>query len=227
MPKLNLIQGSPEWHLFRERHIMATAASCIIGLNPYKSCFNLWEEMMCMAPPVIMNTAMKRGVELEPFAREIACKILEMEFDPCVYLSDQFYWQAASLDGLYIPNNVVLEIKCPNKIVHEAASVCSIPEYYICQLQHQISVTNASKAIYFSYRPNNKGKENGEPEFFILDVFRNEEFIKELEKIEWNFWTDFCRLQSPSIVIDNEILEYRRALLKKTQIQLLQLPKES
>lgn len=217
MPKLNLIQGSPEWHLFRERHIMATAASCIVGLNPYKSAFNLWEEMMCMAPPIIMNKAMQRGVELEPEARKIACDLLEMEFDPCVYLSDKHYWQAASLDGLNIPNNVVLEIKCPNKAVHEAASVCSIPEYYICQLQHQIAVTNAHKAIYFSYRPSNKNKEN-EDNFTILEVFPNEEFIKELEKAEWNFWSDFCRLQSPNILINNDILEYRSELLKKTKI---------
>ena len=128
MPRLNLVQGTPEWHLYRERHVMATTASCLVGLNPYKTSLDVWEEMMCMSRPIIMNKAMQRGVTLEPEARDIACEVLKTQFDPCVYQSDRFYWQAASLDGINITNNVVLEIKCPNKAVHDAASVCEIPE---------------------------------------------------------------------------------------------------
>lgn len=191
MPRLNLEQGTSEWHSYRECHVMATSASVIMEINPFKTELELWEEMIGLRPRMKSNVAMERGTRLEPEARRLANQIIGIEFEPCVYESDKYNWMGASLDGISKCEKYILEIKCPNEKTHEMALNEMIPEYYIAQIQHQLAVTNARLCYYFSYRPENIKK------YAIVEIERNDEFIEKMIAKENAFWINLCTMQPP------------------------------
>jgi putative phage-type endonuclease len=199
MPRLNLEQGSDEWHSYRQCHIMATSASSIMGINPFKSEMVLWQQMLGLKKPDKLNAKMKRGSKLEPEARNLACSMISKEFVPCVFENDDINWQAASLDGISNCGNYILEIKCPGEDTHILALNSIIPDYYICQIQHQLCVTKAEKAYYFSYRPEYEKK------VAIIQVYPDAEYIEKLIKKEMEFWINVCTLQPPEYIWNFEV----------------------
>lgn len=192
MPRVPLEQGSKEWLAYRQCHIMATAASCIMGTNPFMSALELWEEMLGLRLPITLNEAMKRGIKLEPEARELACKLIGIDFEPCVYESDKYSWQAASLDGLSACGKYILEIKCPGIKSHEMALNNIIRGYYTTQMQHQSCVLPfPEKVFYFSYFPEHNEK------YKIIEVNPDYEYIEHMIQTQKEFWIKLCTLQPP------------------------------
>jgi putative phage-type endonuclease len=174
MKRIDLQQGSPEWLAYRKQHIMATDASIISGLYPYKTLHDLWLEKQpnfVSEPP---NEHMLRGQALEPEAREIFIRETGLQVAPAVVEHSSHWWAGASLDGISTHGNIVLEIKCPSERNHLFSLEIGIREYWQVQIQHQLFVTGAEMAIFMSYNPD---FEDGK-KFIFRDVFPNEEFIK-------------------------------------------------
>lgn len=82
-----------------------------------------------------------------------------------------FDWMMASLDGIDIDGQAILEIKCPGPSDHELAKAGKIPEKYIPQLQHQLAVTGLKLAYYFSF----DGTDG-----VIVEIERDEIFIAKI-----------------------------------------------
>lgn len=196
MKIIPLKQGSDAWLEYRKNHIMATDASIIMCKNPWETPKDLWESKLSITPPKEINAAMLRGQDLEPSAREIACCEIGIDFLPCVVESDENPWQAASLDGLSTGGDVILEIKCPNNATHDfSVREQGIHNYYMCQMQHQMSVTGAFKAYYFSYRPEH------ETPFVIIEVLPDAEFIAEMVEAEKRFYFEnLCGFKEPPML---------------------------
>ena len=188
----NIVQGSEQWHLYRSAHIMATDCGIILGSNPWRTPLELWEEKLTIRSPVELNNAMRRGTELEPEARNLACEIIGMQFEPCVYESEVYPWMAASLDGISKCGSYVLEIKCPNVRTHEMAlNGMHIPEYYLDQMRHQLAVTGCEKVYYFSYRPEHEIKH------VCIEVHRSDHRIEIILEKEKEFWLQLCTMMPP------------------------------
>lgn len=192
MPIINLQQGSEDWLEYRLSRIMATDISVINLSNPFKSEIELWEEKLKMRPGSKLNDAMKRGHDLEPVAREIACKELGLDFTPIVYESDEHYWAAASLDGYCEDNKIILEIKCPKEKTHLETFDQIIPMYYQDQIQWQFLTTKAKLCYYFSYRPECINKP-----IDIIEVIPDTEKQSVLVKKGFDFYKSLCSFSSP------------------------------
>lgn len=169
-------QGTLEWLQMRQNHITATDASVILGVNPWKTPLQLYKEKT--SPPIMkpLNSAMQRGVDLEPVARELFCLKTGQKFQPRVIVND---WAMASLDGLNDDGTVAVEIKCPGEKDHALAMSGKIPEYYYPQLQHQMYVTALNSVFYFSF----DGIDG-----IAVQVFRDDEYIKKMVKEELKFY---------------------------------------
>ncbi len=187
----NLEQGSQKWLDYRKSKVMATDVPVVLGSNPWKPKIELWEEKLGLRPPVQLNDAMKRGQELEPQARELAIKLLGMQFDPCVCESSEYPWLAASLDGIRGCGNYILEIKCPKEFTHLDASNGNIPLYYMDQIQTQLLVTGAEKCFYFSYRPEYECKS------YIIEFCADLEKHAEIISKSKEFYDQMCNMIEP------------------------------
>jgi len=172
-----LQQNTPEWLEMRRSHIGASDAPIIMGLSPWKTPLQLWEEKV-NGKESFKSEAMQRGHDLEDDARACFESMTGSIVMPKVMFHDTRGWQMASLDGITFDGSTIVEIKCPNKETHEMARKGGIPDHYMAQIQHQFSVSGATKGYYFTYN----GKEG-----LIVEVVPDEKFIKKMIKEEEKF----------------------------------------
>ena len=151
MKIIELEQGSPEWLSWRKTVITATDASVILGNNPWDTPYICWQRKLGLIEEKKSNEAMERGKRLEPEARARFIERHGINMYPAVVESTEFNFLGASLDGLSDCQKYVLEIKCGGDKLHTMAIKGEIPQYYQDQMQHQLFVTGAEKAFYYSY----------------------------------------------------------------------------
>src|ERR1700731_1843196 len=171
-------QNTPEWLEMRKNKVGASDAPAIMGVSPYKTAFQLWEEKMSTTMPT-QNYVMKRGHDLERIARVELEIELEMPLIPSIKLSTKRSWMMASLDAMSLDERVIAEIKCPGAEDHNLALLGQVPEKYFPQLQHQLEVCDLEMVYYYSF-DGEKGK--------LLKVYRDDKYIKTLLKQEEKFY---------------------------------------
>jgi len=72
--------------------------------------------------------------------------------EPLCLVHQEFEWMRASLDGLSFDGSTLVEIKCPLSLRDRAAAQEGrIPSQYYAQLQHQLEVSGAQQAHYWSF----------------------------------------------------------------------------
>ena len=93
------------------------------------------------------NAAMRNGTALEPLARHAYEVETGLVMQPLV-LQDGLY--SASLDGMTLDGDLIVEIKCPYKgqgsVLWQSVEGGEVPAHYLVQIQHQLMVTGASQA---------------------------------------------------------------------------------
>lgn len=174
--RLDIEQGSEGWLELRKTKITATDASVIMGVNPWKSTYRLFQEKKNLIEKEPTNDRMQRGIELEPIARGCFNKEKGFDVEPAVIVRE---WLMASLDGISRDGSVVLEIKCPGDKDHQLALSGKIPEYYFPQLQHQMYVCDVQSMYYYSF----DGKKG-----VCIEVQRDDEYIVKMLSEEWKFY---------------------------------------
>lgn len=151
MKIIELEQGSSEWLNWRKTVITATDASIILGNNPWETPYMCWQKKIGLLAEKKTNEAMERGKRLEPEARAQFVERYGISMETVVVESTQFDFLGASLDGLSECGKYVLEVKCGGAKLQNMAERGEIPQYYKDQVQHQLFVTGAEKAFYYSY----------------------------------------------------------------------------
>lgn len=201
MKTLDLPIGSKEWLDYRRGKIGSSDASVIMGTNPWKTPYKLWKQHIEGTQDAV-NPAMKRGLELEPIARDMFIRETGIAMTPNIVVNEDREWQFATLDGLSDHGDIIVEIKCGNNSLHEMAMKGVIPPYYFCQIQHQIAVCKPKKAYYCSF--------NGQ-EIKILEVTPDEKFAEDLITKEEKFWKLLTAKEAPPLTdSDYEIVEHAR-----------------
>lgn len=153
------IQRSPEWFAWRRGddlgdgpRITASEIGIILGISPYKTAHRLWLEKTGQADPPPPNWGQQRGIDLEDTARLAYVRKTGNLVEPVCVQHDLFPEFAASLDGLTVFGDVVLEIKVPGAEDHGKAVIGVLPDHYFPQVQWQLFCSGAQKAHYWSFR---------------------------------------------------------------------------
>jgi len=190
MKIIELEQGSLDWHEFRKNHIGGSDAPSIMGVSPWKTRYELWEEKLGLYENLNTTYAMQRGHDLENSVRKQINITLNCDLVPCVFEHDEHEFLSASVDGYDIIKNTLVEIKCPGKFDHDFAKNGRIPSKYYPQLQHILLVSGLDEIIYVSYL---------QDDLVMITVSKNEEYIKNLLHEECNFWDCLENLYPPEI----------------------------
>ncbi|MFA5519016.1 MAG: YqaJ viral recombinase family protein [Spirochaetota bacterium] len=177
-------QGTSCWHKWRDGGLGASDAPAIMGENPWKSRDMLMSEKLGAVRP-FPNQAMKRGSALEPEARMCYERVKGITFRPLCVESVERPWMRASLDGLSINGQCVVEIKCGTSVYKYTAKNQKPPRYYIGQLQHILAITGLTEVDFWCYLPEER------PVHLIVP--RNDQYIRDLLIKEELFWNDFSR----------------------------------
>ncbi len=176
LERINIEQGSAKWHALRKTKITATDAASIMGVSPWKTRYQLYHEKISQEYNTFVNDKMKRGIDLEPIARDLFNIQSGFLLIPGIVVDG---WAMASLDGISEDGKTVLEIKCPGEKDHALALQGKIPDYYYPQLQHQMYVTGVQSMYYYSF--------DGIDGVSIV-VDRDYDYIDKLIKEEYKFY---------------------------------------
>ena len=143
-----------QWFARRYESIGASEAAAILGLSPFQSRVDVWLQKVNKQNPIPDNLAMWLGRELEP--------ILKKRFE--------------EETGKKIRNDYKIRVD------PEHAFLTPNPDFYFCQLQHQMMVTGA-EYLYYAVLVLGKYKQ------FIIEKYnRHEKFIAEMRENLVDFW---------------------------------------
>lgn len=185
---VNVTQGTKEWLDFKRGKIGGSYASVIMGENPWKSRLQLWSQIIEDEKEPI-NDNMRRGMELEPEARQKISMLFETDYQPVCMESCKYPWMICSLDGWSQKAEVpALEIKAPQSKGHLIAKSGKVPLYNFAQLQHNMYVAEADQMLFASYCNN---------DLATVVVSRDEEYIKNLIDLEHDFYHRICSFTPP------------------------------
>lgn len=145
-------QNTDEWLEFRKKGLGASDAPIVMGVSPWTTPHELWEEKTGRRTRDVSNFATRRGHELEPVARAKYELETGIDMPETLAIHQEYPFLRASLDGFNKEKNIVLEIKCPGEEDHNLALNGQIPAKYYPQLQHQLLVSGADELHYYSFR---------------------------------------------------------------------------
>lgn len=193
----NLEQGSPEWLAYRKNKIGASESSIILGISKWATPYQLWLRKLGLIPEVEINDAMKKGTHLEPIARELFEQTMGVKVTPIVKKHNIHDWMIASLDGYNEKEQIAVEIKCGGIKLYEDALNGVIPDYYMCQMQHQLEVTGLEFIFYFVYFQGCA---------IPIEVKRDNVFINKIIEAGKEFWNRLQNLEAPELT-DKDYIE--------------------
>jgi putative phage-type endonuclease len=141
-----LVQGSPEWHEHRKQYRNASETAAMMGLSPWTTPYELW--LIKTGRKVVEETApMRHGTQMEPAARAAFEEVTGLIMQPQVVVDGAY---SASLDGITLSGDTLVEIKCPFKgqvsELWQTVKAGKVPEHYRLQVQHQLMVSGATRA---------------------------------------------------------------------------------
>ncbi len=202
-----------QWLKERKKGIGGSDAATILGLNPYKSNIDLWNEKTgkVKAKDISDKPYVKYGTEMEDILRE-SFKIKHPEFfithkENTIIKHKKYPFLFASLDGEILEvatgREGVLEIKTSEilRSMQKEKWKDKIPDNYYCQVLHYLNVTGYEFAKLFAelrYDENYQVTKT-----YTIERKDVEEDIKYLEQKEIEFWRYVEEDKRPPLVLPN------------------------
>lgn len=158
MVTMKTFKSREEWLKARQGRIGGSDASAIVGLNPYKTNVQLWQEKIGIVAPddISDKPYVKYGTKAEEHLRELfkldfpEYQVLYAEDN--MWFNDQMPFAHASLDGWLVDQQGrqgILEIKTTNILqsMQKEKWKGRIPDNYYIQLLHYLMVTGFEFAV--------------------------------------------------------------------------------
>lgn len=143
------LKDRSEWLDRRQKRIGGSDASALIGMNPWKTKAELWDDKVAGIRKEISSPAIEYGTKAEEHIRELfALKHpdLDVQYEPDVILDSKLYdWMAYSPDGLLVDGGLKGIWECKTHLVHGKVDYAEwndrIPDAYYIQVLHGLLVT--------------------------------------------------------------------------------------
>jgi putative phage-type endonuclease len=194
---LKLVQGTPEWHQHRAQFRNASESAALMGLNPWQTPHQLWL-VRTGRMEVQVTAPMRHGTQMEPEARAAYEEKAGSVMQPLV-LTDGDY--SASLDGITLEGDLIVEIKCPYKgqasALWQAISAGEVPEHYRVQVQHQLMVSGAATAHLWVFDGSTG----------LLAHIQRDETTMEAIRAAWEGFQTYLDTDTPPPLTDRDTVE--------------------
>ena len=147
----DLVQGTSDWHAHRAQYRNASETAAVIGVSPWQTPYELW--LVKTGRSTTKETeATRYGIATEPAARAAFEQESGLVMQPLVMVDGDY---SASLDGITLSGDKLLEIKCPYRgktsELWQMVKDHVVPQHYMLQVQHQLMVSGAKLAYLWVY----------------------------------------------------------------------------
>lgn len=202
-----------EWRAARTV-IGGSDAAALVGLNPYKTNIELWQEKTGRrtAPDISNEAFVKFGHDAEPLLRGLFA-LDHPQYDVGyvennMFFNDRYPFAHASLDGWLIEKETgrkgILEIKTTNILQSMQKEKWNdrIPDNYYCQVLWYLMVTEVDFAVLKArLRSEWHGEIRVTVRHYIIERSEVQEDIDELEKAGWKMWKAIQEDREPYLIL--------------------------
>ena len=132
-----------DWLRYRKCGITGTDAGAILGLNPYRSAFQVYHDKISDTIENIDNEAMRQGRDLEDyvaqrFSEETGFNVRRAN---AIYQSEEHPLLLADFGRLIVGQKAGLECKTVSPFSADKWADGKIPAYYMAQVNHYLAVS--------------------------------------------------------------------------------------
>lgn len=210
-----------QWLLTRRQGIGGSDAGIIMGLNKYKTAFELWlDKTGQILPDESAGEAAYWGNQME----EVVAKEFEKRTGKKVRRSNMMYqhpehdFMLANVDRFIVGEDALLECKTASAYLAKEWESDEVPATYLVQIQHYLAVTGKSKAYVAVLIGGNK--------FIWKEIDRDEELINQIIAFELDFWETNVKGQlAPALDGSSAAEKYLKDRFAKSEDKQIILPK--
>jgi putative phage-type endonuclease len=211
--KMLTLLSRDEWLEARKNYIGGSDASAIVGMNPYKTNDDLWQEKTgkVTSKDISDKPFVKYGNDAEPLLREL----FKLDFpqfnvdyvENNMFINDRFPWAHASLDGWLTDENGrkgILEIKTTEILQSMQKEKWNqrIPDNYYIQVLHYLMVTEFDFAVLKAQlKTVFEGVPYIQTKHYFIERSEVESDIDYLKKKESDFWQYINSGKKPPLVL--------------------------
>ena len=180
-----------EWLALRRKGIGGSDAAAIVGLDRYKSAFDVYADKIGLKAEQPDNEAMRQGRDLEDY---VAQRFMEatgkkVRRRNAMLQHPEYPFMTANIDRWVVGENAGLECKTTSVLNKAKFSQGEFPPYYYVQCMHYMAVTGADR-WYLAVLVLNKA-------FHVFTIERDEAEINALIEAEKDFWENHVLKQIP------------------------------
>ncbi|HDM8470996.1 TPA: YqaJ viral recombinase family protein [Listeria monocytogenes] len=210
-----------QWLLTRRQGIGGSDAGIIMGLNKFKTAFELWlDKTGQVLPDESAGEAAYWGNQME----EVVAKEFEKRTGKKVRRSNMMYqhpehdFMLANVDRFIVGEDALLECKTASAYLAKEWESDEVPATYLVQIQHYLAVTGKSKAYVAVLIGGNK--------FIWKEIDRDEELINQIIAFELDFWETNVKGQlAPALDGSSAAEKYLKDRFAKSEDKQIILPK--
>ena len=193
-----------EWLKWRKEGIGSSDAGIIMGVSPWKTPLQLWEEKTSDGEPKEESSYITdMGNDFEPKVRSLYEFVSMKSFPVGLFVMDGFPFIRASLDGISEDKTEIIEIKLMGKEDWENAQRGIVAEKYFPQIQHQLMVTGAGVCWNLCYLYEKGVKEVSVEKLVAVPVYPDKGYQQKLIQEEIKFW-DMVEKKKPPVPSDRD-----------------------
>jgi len=175
------------WLEARKLGIGGSDAGAILGLNPYKSAYDVWLDKTRRSAPSMITAAMMRGITLEPVAAELYAEKTgrQLRRQP-LKKHPEYPFIIGNVDRQIlavgdVSSTGVLEIKCPGLRTMANIKNRGLPDYMVAQIMHYLAVYGYEWGSFALFNAENW-------DIFHFDIEADPKLIEQIVQAEVDFW---------------------------------------
>ena len=180
-----------EWLRWRRTGVSGSDAAAIIGLNRWRSAFDVYADKLGLKPEQPDNEAMRQGRDLEDYVASRFCEETgkKVRRRNAILQHPEHHWMLGNIDRWVVGENAGLECKTTSVLNRAKFSQGEFPPNYYVQCVHYMAVTGAER-WYLGVLVLNKA-------FHVFTIERDEAEIQALIEAEKHFWENHVLKQIP------------------------------
>ena len=180
-----------QWLELRKKGIGGSDAAAIIGLDRYRSPFDVYADKLGLRPEIPDNEAMRQGRDLEQYVAERFMEATgkKVRRRNAMLQHPEYPFMIADIDRWVVGENAGFEAKTTSVLNRCKFSQGEFPPRYYVQCMHYMAVTGADR-WYLAVLVLNKS-------FHVFTIERDEAEIQALIAAEKDFWENHVLKKIP------------------------------
>ena len=180
-----------KWLELRQQGIGGSDAAAIVGLDRYRSAFDVYAEKIGLKPEQPDNEAMRQGRDLEQYVAERFMEATgkKVRRRNAILQHPEHHWMLANIDRRVVGENAGFEAKTTSVLNRTKFAQGEFPPNYYVQCVHYMAVTGADR-WYLGVLVLNKA-------FHVFTIERDEAEVQALIEAEKHFWENHVLKQIP------------------------------